>query len=395
MTFRRDRVTVLAYAALAAFALCLYGLGPQLAFLRDELRLSYSLTSLHSVLWATGTIVIGFVLGFGARRLGRRRLFWYSAAGTAAGTLLFSVSHVLALTLASAAILGLAGTALQSATTVVLSDRHGPLRDRALVEANIFASGAALCAPLLLGLLAQTPAGWRAELVIPAIALGATYLVLGRVQLPTLGAARTQQRSPARLPALFWLNGLLLSAVAGVEFSVVFFGAGLVHATTGVGVAVAASLLSLFYGGELMGRLAGTGLTRSPGRGPVIIAFALVVAAAGFVALWTSQSLPVAALGFFVIGLGVANLYPLSLALALATAPENAEAATARTQILVGGAVISAPFALAAMADQVGIRTAFSLVLALIVLAAILLIVSRIYARGVRSGSTDRGGGVR
>jgi hypothetical protein len=39
---------VLAYGALAAYTYCLYGLGPILAFLRDELHLSYTVTSLHS-----------------------------------------------------------------------------------------------------------------------------------------------------------------------------------------------------------------------------------------------------------------------------------------------------------------------------------------------------------
>lgn len=380
--FRRDRVTLLAYAALAAFALCLYGLGPQLAFLREELRLSYSLTSLHSVVWAAGTILTGLIFGFLARRLGRQRLFWFSAAGTAGGTLLFSVSHVLALTLLAATILGVAGSTLLAATTVVLSDRHGAQRDRALVEANILASAAALCAPLLLGLLARTAVGWRAELVAPAIAIGGIYLFFRQEQLPAPAIADRQRQNLARLPAVFWLYGSLLAAVVGLEFSVVFFGAGLVHVTTGVGIAGAASLMSIFYAGELVGRLAGSGLTRRPGRAPIVIACALAIAAAGFVALWTSHSVAFAAIGLLVIGLGVANLYPLSLALTLATAPDHLETATARTQLLVGGAVLGAPFALAAIADQVGIRTAFTLVLGLIVLAIVLLVVSRAHTGG-------------
>lgn len=287
---------------------------------------------------------------------------------------------MLALTLLAATILGIAGSTLLSATTVVLSDRHGVQRDRALVEANILASAAALCAPLLLGLLARTPIGWRAELVVPAIAIGGIYLFFRREQLPAPAIADPQRHNPARLPAAFWLYGSLLAVVVGLEFSVVFFGAGLVHVTTRVGVAGAASLMSLFYAGELVGRLAGSGLTRRPGRAPIVIAFALAVAATGFAALWTSQSIALAAIGLLVIGLGVANLYPLSLALALATVPDHLETATARTALLVGGAVLGAPFVLAAIADQVGIRTAFTLVPGLMALAIILLIASRAHA---------------
>lgn len=375
--FRRDPVTVLAYSALAAYALVLYGLGPQLAFLRDELHLSYSVTSLHSVLFAAGAVVTGLLFGLLSRRLGRRRVLWFSAAGMAFGTLLFSVSHVLPLTLLSAAILGLAGTTLLSSTTVVLSDRHGVQRDRALVEANILASASALCAPLLLSFLDRTPAGWRAELVVPALAIGLIYLFLGRVPMPVPVAATRKAAAGSKLPPAFWVLIALVALVVGTEFSVVFFGASLVHVTTGVEVAVAAGAMGFFYGGELVGRIAGTGLTRSPGRGTAIVAGALVVTAVGFVMLWTATSLPLAAAGLFVTGLGVANLYPLSLAMTLALVPGLVDMATARVQVMVGAAVLSAPFALAAAADRAGVHTAFVLVLVLVVLATGLLIAAR------------------
>ncbi len=206
MIFRRDRVTVLAYGALASYAFSLYGLGPELAFLRVELHLSYTEASLHSTVWAAGTILTGLVFGDLARRLGRWRLFWLAAVGTAAGTLLFSMSHVLALTLLAAAALGTSGTTLQSATSVVLSDRHGLLRDRALVEANVLASAAALCASALLGALARTPFGWRAGLVAPAILLAVLFIVYRREQLAvTTPAPATSQRA-ARLPRAYCIR---------------------------------------------------------------------------------------------------------------------------------------------------------------------------------------------
>jgi MFS family permease len=96
------RVTVLAYTALAPYVFCLYGLGPILVFLHDELRLSYTLTSLHSALWAAGTVLSGLVFARLTRLAGRVRLFWWSMAGTAAGALLFAVGHIVALTLLAA-----------------------------------------------------------------------------------------------------------------------------------------------------------------------------------------------------------------------------------------------------------------------------------------------------
>src|SRR5919204_2628329 len=57
--FVRDRVTLLADGALAAFAYCLYALGPVLVFLREEFRLSYTGTILHSTVWAGGAVATG------------------------------------------------------------------------------------------------------------------------------------------------------------------------------------------------------------------------------------------------------------------------------------------------------------------------------------------------
>lgn len=208
--FVRDRTTILAYGALGVYAYYLYGLGPILAFLHDELGISHTLTTLHSSLWAAGTIVTGLLFDRISRRIGRHRTFWLSAAGTAGGALLFSVSHTVGLTLLSAALLGNLGTLLQTGTSVVLSDRHGKRRDRAFVEANIGASAAAVFAPVLFGFLHGTPVGWRTGFLLPVVALGALFLVFHRDTLPVhpphSGDGSSGDRSArGRLPAAYWL----------------------------------------------------------------------------------------------------------------------------------------------------------------------------------------------
>ncbi len=132
--FVRDRVTVPSYGAVGAFAYYLYALVPVLAFLHRELGLSYTLTSVHSALWASGTVLTGVVFGPLVRRFGRYRVLWASALGTAAGAALFSVSHVVGMTLLATGLLGIGGALVQTMTTVVLADRHGAWRDRALIE---------------------------------------------------------------------------------------------------------------------------------------------------------------------------------------------------------------------------------------------------------------------
>ena len=131
-SFVRDRSTILAYCALATFTYLLYGFGPLLSFLREELHFSYTLISLHTSLWSAGALVAGLAFDRTSRRVGRRRLFWLSSAGVVVGAVLLMVAYTVWLTLLCAALLGSVGTTLMIGTSVILADRHGERRDRAL-----------------------------------------------------------------------------------------------------------------------------------------------------------------------------------------------------------------------------------------------------------------------
>ena len=204
--FRRDTPTLLCYAVLAAFAFWRYAFGLAPALLRAEMHFSYTLVGAYSALWGFGTVLVGVSFAAMARRLPRAVLLWGSAAGATAGAGLFAATHTIALTLLGAAVLGFAGTILLTCTQVILSDRHGEGRDRALTEANIGASACAVLAPLLLGLLQGASGGWRVAMVLPAFVLAGLYL---RWRHQPLSAAPEGRRieSGERLsvwPAGYW-----------------------------------------------------------------------------------------------------------------------------------------------------------------------------------------------
>ncbi len=58
-TFTRDRFTWLAYFLMAFFSYFLNVLGPITPFLKSELNLSYTVSSLHFSAFALGIILIG------------------------------------------------------------------------------------------------------------------------------------------------------------------------------------------------------------------------------------------------------------------------------------------------------------------------------------------------
>jgi MFS family permease len=100
----------------------------------------------------------------------------------------------------------------------------------------------------------------------------------------------------------------------------------------------------------------------------------LAVTAAGFVLFWLAGLPAPAIAGLFACGLGLANLYPLSLALAMAAAPGHGDTANARVGLLGGVIVIAAPYLLGSLADHVGLRAAFTVEPALIGACAVLLL---------------------
>jgi MFS family permease len=176
----------------------------------------------------------------------------------------------------------------------------------------------------------------------------------------------------ARLPLSCWLLAGLVAAGVVVEFCVVYFGAELLTAT-GLRTSQAATAMSAFYLGILVGRAGGVGLTRRAGRTVPLLWASLAVTAAGFLLFWLARRPVPAITGLFVCGLGVASLYPLSAAVVLASAPGNEDAANAATQLVVGVLAVAAPYLLGLLADAFGLHAAFSVELGFVGLSAVLL----------------------
>lgn len=378
--FRRDAPTWLAYGALVSYAFWLYAFGPALALLREQLHFSFTVLGVYSAVWSVGAALAGAGFAPLARRLSRATLLWSAALVAAFGAALFALGSGVVATLVGAGVLGLAGTTLLTVTQAVLSDRHGPRRDRALTEANVGAAVCAVLAPLSLGAFAATPGGWQVTFWLPVAALAAMLLLRRRVPLPAPAARRDDGGAAGRLPTACRLLVLLVAAGIALEFCVIYFGAELL-VQTGLSTAVAATALSCYYVGILAGRLGGAGLTRRPGRTVPLLYASLLLTAAGFVVFWLARQPVLAVLGVTVCGVGIANLYPLSLSLTLGAARGEEDRANARTQLVGGLFVVVAPYALGGLADHVGLRPAFAIEPALIIVSLVLLRLGTAVAR--------------
>src|ERR671924_736247 len=80
-TFHRDRFTWLAYLSLAFYGYFLNVLGPITPFLKDELQLTYTISSLHFTAFAVGILLIGVAGHTLIQRIGRQRSLWLGLFG--------------------------------------------------------------------------------------------------------------------------------------------------------------------------------------------------------------------------------------------------------------------------------------------------------------------------
>ncbi len=120
-----------------------------------------------------------------------------------------------------------------------------------------------------------------------------------------------------------------------------------------------------------------------------LVVAGLAVAAAG-VAVQAASTAPVAALvGLVLLGLGVAGLFPLALALAVAAAPARTVEVSGRCVVAGSAAVLLGPLVVGQLADVVGLRSALG-VLPLVLLGAGVALRRVVVRRSPVSGAAPR-----
>lgn len=372
-TFERDRFTWLAYLFLAFYGFFLNVLGPITPFLKSELNLSYTISSLHFTAFAVGILLVGLGGGRLIERVGRWRALWIGASGMSLSVLLLLAGKTPVLTIGASFLMGLVGSLILAIVPSALSDRHGEMRAVAFVEANLVTSLVVTSAPLMVGWFAHTIGNWRLALAIVAVAPILMYLGFRKISLPTTISTpqnQTQTRQP--LPGLFWVFWATIILAVSAEFCIVFWSADYLENVLRLAKADATQAVSFFFVGMVLGRMAGSRLAQRFSA-PHVVTASVLVASIGFLAFWQARIAALGLGGLLVIGLGIANLYPLLLSLTLGTASNNTVQASARATLASGVAILTLPLVLGRLADAVGIGLAFGVVMLL--LAGIFLII--------------------
>jgi fucose permease len=365
--FRRDRLTWTAYSLDAWFAYLQATPALLIAHLRNELDFSYSTGGLHVAAFAAGSMVAGVTSARLERGLGRRRLLWSAATLMGAGAIGLTAGRIAEMTVGSVLVMGAGGGLVLATIQAALADRHGERRTVALAEANVAASIAYVALIGVLSVTAALHAGWRAALLI-SLAVPVLAWISSR-RLAIDAPPPPARVEAARLPGIFWIAAAMLFCATVAEWSVTAWGASYVEEAADVSTDTAVALMAGYFGGVLVGRILGSRLARrhDPAR---LLALALAVTATGFAVLWPSTAPVQAFAGLVLLGIGVGNLYPMGMSVAVALAPEHAALASGRAVAVTSFGGLLAPLMVGPLADATSLKTALGVVPIVLALAA-------------------------
>jgi fucose permease len=108
-----------------------------------------------------------------------------------------------------------------------------------------------------------------------------------------------------------------------------------------------------------------------------VVISSIVLAGIGFALFWLTN-IPILGLtGLFVMGLGVAGMYPLLLSLSIGVARNNTTQASARGALASGTAILALPLVLGRLADMTSIRQAYGVVVILLVGVFLIVLTTR------------------
>jgi fucose permease len=237
----------------------------------------------------------------------------------------------------------------------LLADIHGERRAQAYAGQGIFAYSFGFAAPLVSALFLLWGLGWRPAALLGGI-LGLGIAIWYR-RTDIVEAKPWTSHERQTLPPAFWAYWTLVVASCGMEYAVLLWAPAFLERVVGFLPATAATAAAGFPLGMLLGRIALGALLQRMAPRRILLA-SLALSLLGFVVYWTVQNQATAAVGIFILGLGIAPLFPLSTNFAVGAAPGSTDLASVRLAISYGVSMLCAPIALGTIADEVGLSLA-------------------------------------
>ena len=371
---KRDSPTWASYLLITSYSWFIFGLSATQALIRDEQGTSRTVSSLHAVLFSLGGIVAGLIAARLILALGRGKFLKVAVGGATFGVLIYTVPGGVAVTLIGAFVASLFGSAIIVGASAFLFDYQKQAGPAAVTEANALAALGGILSPLAVGFGAVFFFGWRFGLWVLFIGFAMSLLLMRRsphvFQVPI--DEHIREASRAQFPRRFWWALTTLFLLLSTEFTLTLWSADLLRDRAGFEAGAAAASVAAVTGGLFIGRVLGS---RFAEYFPVdrILTLVVLIALGGWLVVWFSSAAAVILLGLVITGIGAALFWPLGLSRVVMASGGQSDRASALSAVAGATAGGIGPFILGALADLVGVHTAF-LLLPVILLSGLFLI---------------------
>lgn len=384
--FVRDRMIWQFYILAGLCSFVASSLGPLMPFLRSELKFNYTITAYHFSAFALGVLISGTFGDKVLDLLGRKKALWAGLAGVASGVAILILGKAAAITISGIFLAGLCASIFGQVVDTVIAEKLGENRTIAITETNIVTSLCATIAPAAIGIFVSRGFDWRTPLVVLIIFFGMAYRLFNRNPIPESDANTNPASSPnlhadpsqqnrfatpsSNLDKTYWAYWFVILLGCASEWSIIFWSPDFLQHAARMEKAAAATAVSAFSVAMMAGRISGSLLSRriSVQR---LLPTAAILSLIGFLTFWLAPSAAINVLGLFIAGLGVANMYPLTLSAALGAAPKHLGIAASRINMATGLAGLCAPLVLGGIADRAGIYNAYSVVAIMLSVAVV------------------------
>ena len=382
----RDKPTWISYVQAAFFGWGIYGLGPAIGFLRDDLHLSRTIASVHSLTLALGSVCAGLVSNRLIAALGRGQVLRYSSYLMAISLIAFAFGPSIAVTLPAAAGFGCAVATFVQGTAAFLDRHQGLAAPGSISELHAMAAGVGMLSPVLIGIGVSSGFGWRPALLVAVLGILVIETLRGRdisvygVKPISPATARSEVHRhdiQGPLSKSFWWALVVMICTSSTEFSMLLWSSELLRSQGHLGKGASAAAVGCVVGGMFIGRFLGARLTTRLDSENLYLN-SLVLSLAGFMLFWLSSIPVIMLIGLTLTGLGMSVHFPLGIARAIRSSVGHSDRAAALISVGTGTASGLAPFLLGALADGVGTHWAYAIVPTVLVIGIVITRFNRV-----------------
>ena len=359
---KRDNLTKITYAQIAAMSWFIFGIGPSLALLREDLGITRTEIAYHNVVMSFGSILAGITSTYLIKKFGRGKILRASAIGISIGLLTFVNGQNINHTLIGAFISGTAGILIIQCNSAFLNHHHGKAAPSVISEVNALGALVGFLAPIVLGIGIATGFGWRIGFAWVVFAFIGIELWRGK-SVSKFGVAKrlseiTGHDLAGKLPSGFWPAWLALALTTAIEASILTWGSELLRVQSGFNTATATAAVGTIVLGIGIGRFLGAKLMKKHDV-ENLYRQSLFLALASFIVFWQGQSGLIQLSALAVLGLTMSVHFPLGITRLMRSSHGRPDRAMAMSSIGSGAAAGFIPFLVGFSADASNIVLAF------------------------------------